>query len=247
MPNPEIEGVRPSFGPLEGHQRDALLNGAIRRLLLVVFAAFFIPVAAAGQGKEYVDKKNGFRLELPPGFQKAKQTRKGIGESALTFFLGENQNLGLSVLRVQTQKSPEEFLIAVQQEWSKQSDYRKVSEEVAVLSGLSARKIVFNFSVDGRLMQNWWEFLFSREEGWVLLVTGPEAWLSQPDTPYYKEMQQLLASFEFLEPVVSRLKEGLVAQGQNIEAPTSSGGGERYYINDRVGIRILLPKDWELK
>lgn len=247
MPSAYSSRFRSSPNPPTTGRFSTPLQAAISWLLLAALAAFLFPaVSAAGQGKEYVDKKNGFRLELPPGFQKAKQIRKALGESALAAFLGENQNLSFMVLRLQTPQSPEEFLIGVQQEWSKQPEYRKVSEEVVALSGFSARKVVFNSSYEGARLQYWEIFLFSRGELWFLQVMGPEAWLSQPDTPYYKEMQQLLASFEFLEPVRSRLKEGLLAQGQKIEAPTSSVGGERYYINDRVGIKILLPKDWEL-
>ena len=78
-----------------------------------------------------------------------------------------------------------------------------------------------------------------------MTVSGPEELWGSTDNPRYQEVQKIIASFEFLEPVLTRLKAGLPTSVPKTAA-AGSETGKRYYTNERVGIKILLPPEWEL-
>ena len=120
---------------------------------------------------------------------------------------------------------------------------QKISDEETVLSGLPARKTIYTLRVGSRVFREWRILVSSESEIWDLTVSGPEELWGSTDNPRYEEVQQLIVSFEFLEPVLARLKAGMPASATTTAA-ASRESGPRYYTNGRVGIKILLPPEW---
>ena len=210
--------------------------------------AAWVPQAQAAKppGKRYVDKKAGFRLQLPPGWRKlkSKEIRDPQLRSALAVFAPRDQRVTFVVQRQVSNVSPEQFLTTIQNVF-KAIAFRKISEEVVVVSGLPARKLVFATPPKPEVEQMWMIFVLSKGEIWNLLVGGPERLFVLPEAARYQEVQQLVGSFEFLEPVLGRLKAGL-APSLTEAAIEQGASGQRYYMNDRLGIKILLPAQWQL-
>ncbi len=208
---------------------------------LLLFLLIFIgsialapPALATGaQGKEFVHKKAGFRVQLPPGWRKKK------AEHSATFSLfifSQSKDLVVSLMR-----GSEKALNLGEQLFALLPSYRKISEEEILLSGLPAKKTIYGFREGNKAERRWRIEVSSKGETWSLTVMGSEEILGSPDNPRYQEVQQLIDSFEFLEPVLARLRAGLPDTKVAV-----SETGQRYYVNDELGIKILLPQEWEL-
>ncbi|MBI4465687.1 MAG: tetratricopeptide repeat protein [Acidobacteria bacterium] len=218
------------------------------RSSLVVTAMLSVSFAAAPPqqkpGKEYTKKKEGFRLRLPPGWREAKgKDAPKNGESGLVAaFESQDKKLGVAIWHISPLPvSAEEFPVLLDAELSKDPSFKKLSEEEATVSGLPARKVVY----DEGAHRGWMILLFGQRELWQISLIAIEPQLILPENPGYQQFQQILASFEFLEPVLARLKAA--ATTTVAKAPDQGfGSGQRYYINDVVGMKILLPPEWQL-
>ncbi len=203
-------------------------------LLIFIGSIALAPPALATtpQGKEFVHKKVGFRLQLPPGWRK-KEIKHG-GRAA-GFVFSRSKDLAVSLMW-----GPEFVMNVVEQAYTLLPSYRKISEEEILLSGLPAKKTIYGMGEGNRVERRWRIEVSSEGEIWSLSVMGSEEVLGSPDNPRYQEVQQLIDSFEFLEPVLARLRAGL----PETEVAVSETG-ERYYVNDELGVKILLPAEWE--
>ena len=180
--------------------------------LWLFFAAAYIPQALAGppRGKRYVDKKAGFRVQLPPGWRKSKS--KQLPKNALAF-APKDESVVFGVLRAGGSGNPRDTIARFDKIMEALS-LRKISEEVAAVSGLPARKVRYAGQMEGKAARLSYTFVFGQGEVWILMVFGHERLLVTPEEPRYQELQQLMGSFEFLEPVLGRLKAGLTTPGR---------------------------------
>ena len=210
-------------------------------LLLVCQGASSVMAAPPRpEGKEYSDSRSGFRLHLPSGWEKKKDP------AALAQFVSPDRRLLVMVLREQVPLSVEEYLIAMEQVWARSApSYRKISEEEAAISGLPARKFVYTSTADQLLLRAWQIIILSRGEYWRLAALGPDEALRLSGSPAYEVLQGIISSFQFSEPVLARLKPGAAPTSPANRTPSAPEGHLAFYINDRLGIRILLPPEWE--
>lgn len=166
--------------------------------------------AAAPQGKEFVDEKAGFRLQVPTGWREAEW------QEALVAFQRAGENVAVSVFQAVSPMSPQQFVESFEQSvlqgLSGQSG-RKVSEEEAQLAGLPARKLVFSSLFEARVWELWCIILLSEGEYWSVRVTAPGGILRSPGDARYQEVQQILTSFQLLGPVLARVKARAVSPG----------------------------------
>ena len=212
-------------------------------LWLLLGAAYLAqPLPASPKGKRYVNKKAGFRVQLPPGWRKIKS--KEI-PNALAAFAPKDKSVAVVVQRTAGTVNPRDAMAGIGKLLESMS-FRKISEEAAVVSGLPARKLVYATPPGREPGRMSYTLVFGQGEWWNLLATGPERLLVTPEEPRYQELQQLMGSFEFLEPVLGRLKAGLTTPGVTGTTVEEVAEGQRYYINDNLGMKILLPPDWVL-
>jgi tetratricopeptide (TPR) repeat protein len=212
--------------------------------LLIAVADSTQVLAAPPQGKRYVDKKAGFRLQLPPGWRRDKKTEKQI-PGVLAAFSTRDGSIGFMIFQKVSPQSTEEIRIGLERAYTALfPGLRKVSEEVAVVSGFPSRKSVFAATVEDVASRMWLLVISGGGEHCVLLASGPERLLASADAEGYQQVQQIIDSFEFLEPVLARMKAGLSAPAEKKELSIVAQGDKRFFVNDRVGIRIFLPPDW---
>jgi tetratricopeptide (TPR) repeat protein len=204
---------------LERFRRDGCLSRvrgfrgrcAVAFLLL---AATPLPMTWAA-GRKYVDRKNGFQLEVPKGWKKVKAVSGPLPGAALVAFAVQKKNLGIAIMRLKSPVGAAEAatIDAALKGWSRQPGYRKLSEGVATLSGLSARKIVFDSSARyNQVVRCWALFVFGHEEVWLLFIQGPERWLSRPGNAHALQLKAVIQSFKFLEPTLSHLQSEAFAR-----------------------------------
>jgi hypothetical protein len=155
--------------------------------LLLCSALILLPgtfQAAASEGKQYVDKKAGFRVQLPPGWKKVKSKDT---KDALAAFATRDEAVAFAVARKAPGMDPEEFLTRFGKMMEAMS-VQKISEEVAVVSGLPARKLVFRTATTP-VAQMWMIVVLSNAETWFFSVGGPESILTSPQEPRNLELQ----------------------------------------------------------
>ncbi len=195
---------------------------------------------------EYVNKEDGFHLQLPPGWREIKAP-DSMKPKLVVAFQSQDKSLSLAILHAAPlAASPEQVQLGMEERFAKDPSFRKVSEEQAVLSGLPARRLVFDKGLPDQPSHVWFVTVFGQKEGWALMFAAETSPMVAPGSPGYQQFQRILTSFEFLEPVLGRMKGSAAAPISPSVAPANTGGGQSFYINDRIGIKILLPPDWQL-
>lgn len=207
-------------------------------MLIAGLVVLFLPASLqAEEGREYVDKKAGFRLKVPAGWEKQK-----IQGMTVAF---RGPRTVLSVGAEMAGISPEEYLAATKRNAPGSfTNLRPVSEEEAVVGGLPARKLEYRWEANNAVLRGWFLVVLSQGEYWLLTVAGGDAAWPAEGSPEDAEIQGVIASFEFLEPTLSRLKAGVPPY--LMASLPKPGAKIRYFVNDAVGMKVLLPPGWEI-
>ena len=219
----------------------------LRPLVLALATLGSTPLATASPqqtpGEEYVNRNEGFRLLLPPGWRKVEETTKRTEGSVRTDISFEDgKGLLVTIVHVlppgtlegrcRFRQGPD-----VNGMWPSITMPGALSEEDILLSALPARKVISNSPGPSRV---WTIILFGQRDWWSLVLSAgalneeERERILASGSPGYEQFQQILSSFQFLEPVLGRLRTA---------AATAK---ERFYSNDRLGIKILLPPYWEV-
>lgn len=216
----------------------------------------------AKPGKEYINRKEGFRLRLPRGWRELKgdkvmsSLQAGPG-NVVTAFESRHGSFHFIVVIEHlfpvptSQDQFDEFLVRLDQDFK---DEPLISEGELTLSGLPARKVIYDHKTFGS--RDWVIRRLDKNELWQIrmypymdprdflraIISLPEEPRLSPENPGYQEAQQIVDSFEFLEPVLSRLK----AAPPITVAAGGFRGRELYWITNLVGIRLLAPPEWQV-
>lgn len=207
-------------------------------ILLAGLAALLLPapLRAAG-GQEYVDKKAGFRMQVPAGWEKLK-----IQGMSVAF---RGPKTAVTVTAEMADISPEEYIAATKRNApGNLTKFRPLSEEEAVVGGLPARKLANRWEQNNAVFRGWVFVVLSKGEYWILTVVGGDAVWPAEGSPEEAEVLGVIASFEFLEPTLSRLKAGVPPD--LMASLPKPGANIRYFVNDAVGMKILLQPGWEI-
>ena len=200
-------------------------------ILLLATGAVTSPPLVTAEGKEFVDRKAGFRLEIPPGWHTVKV------EKAIAGFKGPN--FVLFIKSEVAKMTPQKYLPTVSRNLAQTfPSYRKVSEETVVLGGLPARKLVYTAKPHDQRLRAWFIALLSRPKFWSVSVVSPDRRWPATNDPEYKQMEELLASIQFLEPVLGRLKAGVPRELANVEM-TKLGADSGSSAEARKGMEIV--------
>ena len=212
-----------------------LLSRRVLVWLLLSLSALLLPrQLRAAEGQEYVDKKAGFRLQVPAGWEKQKASGVTVA------FRGPKS--GVSVIAEVAEASPEEYLAADKENFRRNlPSWRQISEEEAVVGGFPSRKLVFVGEQNNVAVRMWAFVVLSKGEYWTLTVVAPDRPAGSPEEV---EVLGVVASFEFLEPTLSRVKAGVPPYlTASLPRPDAKA---RYFVNDAVGMKILLPPGWQI-
>ncbi len=177
--------------------------------------AFSAP-ADRSAGEKYDNKKRGFRLQVLAGWRHSK-------ESGLVALETNDGLIAFSVDNGPFEKmTPEQFLMMHRVVHGPGSTLPMILQEKALVSGLPATKFTYATKEEGEPIRVWQIYVFSRSEEWHLYVSGPDELLRSPGNQRYREVQDLISSFQFLEPTLSRVRKGLWTATQAAEAGSSA-------------------------
>lgn len=207
-------------------------------ILLAGLATLLLPAPLrAAEGQEYLDKKAGFRMHVPAGWEKLKNPA-----ATVTF---HGPKTAVMVQAEVSAVSPEEYLAATKQQFRDHfTNFRVLSEEEAAIAGLPARKLDILWEQNNVTLRGMFFVVLSRGEYWLVSLMAAENLWPAAGSPEEAEAFGAVASFEFLEPTLSRVKAGvpphLMADLPKPDAKV------RYFVNDAVGMKVLLPPGWQI-
>ena len=195
--------------------------------------------------KEYVDKENGFRVQIPNSWSNRSLLLWSQVPGVVAGFLSADTNSGVLVQRLAGPPgadSPtiyESFGQTLSVATSEVAGEKNVS-----LSGLPARRLRLTFANGKQRLGDWVTLLVTRNQFWVLHVVGPEQAMSSPDTPESRAAQKIVDSFAFLDPAQQVIKAQAVAPPPPVQTITGDAEHCRRYQNRDVAMEILLPDGW---
>jgi hypothetical protein len=132
----------------------------------------------APQPWPYQDDGGRFRLQLPPGWHQQERP------DAVAGFANQDGTMAAGIQRAGA-IDPEDF-IARFTRIMEAVPMEKVSEEIAVVSGLPARKLVFRLATPQGPHRMWAVVVLSEADVWTLILAGPENDLSSPESDSYQ-------------------------------------------------------------
>jgi hypothetical protein len=157
--------------------------------------------AGANAGITY-EKKGEFRLVLPPGWRKSREDRKAHA----TIFQGPS-GLSLWVSQGHHAMSPQDFADHMANLLSQIPGFMMIGSEQVTFAGLPALKRQYVMP-QGKTppIRNYSFLTLTNDEYWIVRVYSEEKDWPAADSPEWKDVEMMLASFQFLEPTYSRLK-----------------------------------------
>ena len=191
------------------------------------------------KAKDYVDAQNRFQLTVPPGWEQVET--EGVAR-----FQTSDRKISFTVTQVP-------FDVYGPEEWTEQQPRtdqmfgkHKISEETILFSGLTATKRVYVWSgVRARVVRMYEVEVLTQMGEWAVSVDGPDDVLNSPQSPRRIEIERMIQSFQFLEPLASDLRAGLWKPSSRMETRTIRGSRRWYFVSDKLGMSILLPEGWE--
>ena len=196
--------------------------------------------------KEYVDKENGFRFEIPIAWTSSPFMGMHV-PGGLVAFMSPNSLSGVQVQRmpVAPGTDPSAIFDTVGRTAETLGKGETIGEENVTLSGLPARRVVATVQYGKTRLRDVETFLVTRDQVWVFHVMGPETALTSPEAPEYRAAQRIAGSFAFREPVLSQLRAQALAPPPPLKTISVDATNQRHYINRELGMKILLPDGWK--
>lgn len=194
--------------------------------------------------KDYVDMENGFRLGVPLGWFSASGMTSLPG--LLIAFQSPDSLRAVLVMRypIPSGSDPASIFDSAGETMGSAVNGEEAGEENVELSGLPARRIVFSFTKGKVNGQDWVTLLVTHSQVWVLQFLGPKTAMGCPSALDLQASQKIANSFAFLDPVLQVLKVQTLTPPPPRKAVAIDAAGHRHYVNQELGMEILLPDEW---